>query len=515
MEQTQYDAIIIGSGHNGLVTAGYLAEDGLSVLMLERQDVVGGAIVTEELYPGFFVPYCAYVVYLLQGKVIDDLKLREYGLDIIPPSHGLFRPFPDGKHMSLGFFEGHNEDLTQIAAFSPHDAEIYPQWEEFWERASGILHRYWLQDPPTLAQVSEDLRGTRDEEIWETMLTVSNRDLVERYFESEQMKGAHISTVGEGDPSAPGSIVSIAYEHCSTFSRTEDIGIPRGGIGQITQAMASSARDRGVEIRTGVKVDKVIVEDGMARGVVLDSGEEIRSFITVSNADPKSTYLSLVDAEHLDEGFTRKVENLSTEGNAVKFLAALREMPDFSAFLGEDYDPREAAMIEICPSAEYAQQSWDDAKNGRLTNSPIMDIQIPSAYDPSLAPPGHHVLSCWTNYYPAHPAEGPWDAAMAKRVGEQIIDAITEYAPNFRDSLVDWTAQSPKDIEIREGMTDGNIRHIDINSRQIFSGRMPYRSPIERLYLCGAGTHPGGNITGAPGHNAAKAILKDLAKVVV
>ena len=513
MEQTSYDVIIIGSGHNGLTAAGYLAKDGLSVLILERQDVIGGAVVTEELTAGFFVPYCAYICYILQGRVIDDLELREHGLEIIPTAYGHFQPFPDGQHLQLGFFGDLEEDIQEISKFSEHDGRMYPEWRSFWERASGILHRYWLKEPPTLAQVFEDIRGTTDEEVWETMLTVSNRDLLDQYFESEHVKAHFIDTVGEGDPNAPGSIISIAYELCGHFSRPEDVGIPRGGIGQITQAMAKSARARGVEIRTGARVDSVIVEDGVTKGVRLASGEEIRSFIVVSNADPKTTYLSLVDPQHLSEGFIHRVQNLTTRGNCIKFLAALRELPDFTAYLGEEYDPRRTAQITICPTVDYCQQSWDAAKNGYPSNHPVMDIQIPSLYDPSLAPPGQHVLSNWVRYYPAELKEGSWEEA-GRKAGEHIIDVISEYAPNFRSSIIDWTAQTPKDIETREGMTDGNIRHIDITSQQIFSRRMAYRSPIERLYLCGSGTHPGGDITGAPGHNAAKAILKDLSKVV-
>lgn len=510
MTQTDYDAVIIGGGHNGLVAAGYLAKDGLSVLVLERQNIVGGACVTEELYPGFKVPYCAYVCYLLQGKVIDELELREHGLEIIPMVYGYFHPFPDGKYIQMDAGSENQVRYDDIAKFSEHDARVYPEWDSFWERAAGILHRYWLKEPPTLAQVFDEVRGTRDEEIWETMLTVPMRDILDRYFESDHIKAAHV--VG-GDPSAPGSILSTAYFACSRFSKWENVGIPRGSMGSITKAMASSAQSRGVEIRTGTRVERVIVEDGVAKGVRLAGGEEIRSFIVVSNADPKRTYLSLVDPEDMDEEFIHRVKNLTTRIGDAKLLAALRELPDFSAYLGKDYDPRRIAQITICPSVDYCQQSWDDAKNGRPTTRPILGIQIPSIYDPSLAPGGHHVLSSDILYNPGELKEGSWDEAR-KGMGERAIDVLTQYAPNFRDAIIHWTVQTPKDIEIREGMTDGNVHHIDTTSEQIFSGRMPYRSPIERLYLCGAGTHPGGEVTGAPGHNAAKVILKDLAKVV-
>jgi len=269
-----------------------------------------------------------------------------------------------------------------------------------------------------------------------------------------------------------------------------------------------------VEIRLNAKVDKVIVEDGLARVVRLADGEEIRSFMVISNADPKRTYNTLVDSSDLSNGTLRRVNSLTTRANCVKLLVALNESLDFSRYIGPGYDPRLTAYFRICPAVEYFQQSWDDARNGLPSSCPIMNVQIPSVYDPSLAPRGHHVLSAWLLYAPTNLKEGSWETE-GPRVGEQLIDILSEYIPNFRGSIVDWTLQTPKDIEARQYLTDGNIRHIDITSRQIMAGRMLYRSPIERMYLCGSGTHPRGEITGVPGHNAAKAILKDLNKVAV
>ncbi|MCH8088187.1 MAG: NAD(P)/FAD-dependent oxidoreductase [Chloroflexi bacterium] len=512
MEQTQYDTIIIGGGHNGLATAGYLAKEGLKVLVLERLDRVGGAVVSEELTPGFTVPYCSYVLHILQGRVIDDLELRENGLDIIPFVSFRLDPFPDGRYILT--HREHHKNAEELRKFSEHDARAYPDWANFWERASGLLHRYWFREPPTLAQVSEDIRGTSDEEVWDTMLTVSMRDLIDRHFQDPTVKAHFIDAQDAGDPSAPGSILSLAYLRVNQFTKPENYGIPRGGMSQLAFAMARSAEARGVEVRLNVRVDKVIVEDGEAKGVRLSNGEEIRSFMVVSNADPKRTYGSLVDPSDLDEATSKKVKGLTTRANCVKLLAALKERPDFSRYLGAGYDPRLGAYFRICPSVDYYQQSWDDAKNGLPSSCPVMNVQIPSIYDSSLAPPGHHVLSAWTLYAPTHLKEGSWETE-GPRVGEQLIDLLSEYLPNFRESVIDWTLQTPQDIETREFMTDGSIRHIDITSRQIFTGRMPYRSPINRLYLCGSGTHPGGEITGVPGHNAARAILKDLEKVAV
>ena len=242
MQQTDYDAIIIGAGHNGLVTAGYLAAEGLKVLVLERQDIVGGACVTEELHPGFHVPYCSYVCYVLQGKVIDDLELKENGLEIIQEEYDSFHPFPDGQYIQFGPQWTSEETRAEIAKFSEHDAQAYPEWQAFWERASGIIYRYWLQEPPTIAQVFDDVRGTRDEEVWETMLTVPLADLADRYFESDHVKAAGTG----GDSDQPGSIWGRAYYGCGQFSKRENVGIPRGSMGGITKAMAKSAEARGL-----------------------------------------------------------------------------------------------------------------------------------------------------------------------------------------------------------------------------------------------------------------------------
>jgi phytoene dehydrogenase-like protein len=244
--------------------------------------------------------------------------------------------------------------------------------------------------------------------------------------------------------------------------------------------------------------------------VRLGDGTELRAPIIVSNADPKRTYLGLVPAGTLDEGFVRRVRSLRTRANCVKVLAALREFPDFGRWLGPGFDPRLAAYTKICPSVEWFQASWDAAKEGQLSRTPIMYIQFPSAHDPTLAPRGMHVMSSWSLYYPAQPKDGPWDTRKKKEVAELHLEILAQYAPNIRSAVLDVTVETPLDIENRIGMTDGNIRHLDVVPGQMFARRMPYRSPVPGLYLCGAGTHPGGELTGAPGHNCARAILRDL-----
>ena len=518
MARNQYDAIIIGAGHNGLVTAGYLAKSDLSVLVLERLDKVGGACTTDEIFPGFHGPMCAYICHMLQGKVIDDLRLREHGFDVIQigdtgQGSGRIHPFPDGTYLDGPGINGPYDVAEQISEFSGHDARAYFEWSSFWEQAAGILYRYFLTEPPTLAELVDSVRGTRQEEVLEKMLTWSVLDLVHEYFDDDRVR-AHFLGSPESDPSAPGSIMSSAYFRAGRFSRDKDRGIPKGGMGAITRSMAESARSLGAEIRTGAPVKEVLVEAGEAKGVRLVNGEEFYSFLVVSNADPKRTFSTLVKAEDAGEVLTRKAEKWKTQAGCVKFLAAMREPLDFSRYLGDNYDRNAIVAANICPSVEYFQRSWDACRSGKPSSTPLMHIQMPSIMDPSLAPRGGVVMSNWVLYYPPQIKGGSWDDTRDE-VGEQIIDILTEYAPNFRESLIDWTVQAPVDIETRTGMTDGNIRHGDVIPQQMLSLRFPYRTSIRNFYLCGAGTHPGGEVTGAPGHNAAQVILKDLDRVAV
>ncbi|MFQ5875155.1 MAG: phytoene desaturase family protein, partial [Dehalococcoidia bacterium] len=337
---------------------------------------------------------------------------------------------------------------------------------------------------------------------------------LDKYFEDERDKAFFVNAQDMGDPSAPGSMLSAAHvSWVRRFNKMEYFGIPKGGMSKVAGAMVEAAQAQGVEIRTDARVDEVLVDDGIARGVRLANGEELRSSIVVSNADPKRTFLSLLNPDDLDPAFIHRIKHLTTRANSVKFLAALKELPDFSQYLGPSFDPKLVTYVKICPSVDYFQASWDACKNGHPSLHPVMHIQTPSIWDPTLAPSGMHVLSSWTLYYPARPREGSWEEA-SKEVAESIIDNISQYAPNFRKSLLDWTLQTPQDIETHTGMTDGNIRHIDITPQQYFSRRVSYRAPVQHLYLCGSGTHPGGEITGAPGHNAAMAILKDLKREV-
>lgn len=506
-----YDVIVLGGGHNGLVAAGYLARAGLNVIVLERRDIVGGACMTEELFPGYRFSACSYICYLLQSQIIEDLELRKHGFEVYAHDPTRFQPFPDGSRLLL--WEDVERTQQEIARISPRDAERYPEWLAFWERAAGIIHPYFLRAAPTVDEIADGLRGTDDDALFQRLLTISMKELLTELFESTQVRAAFTHAHDVGDLTAPGSAWCYAHIKTSVRNKPEDVGLVHGGMGGITQAMARSAQSAGVIVQTGAEVDHILIEDGEACGVALVDGSQVRSRMVISNADPKRTFLKLVHPEHIDADFTRQIGQLKTDAAYLKFHASLRELPDFSAYFDGDFDPHLLSEIKICPSMEYFESSWRDATEGMPSRTPMMEVQIPSVYDPTMAPSGHHVMSIWSCYAPVRLREGSWEDKRHE-VGEHLIDTLAEYAPNIRDAIIDWSLFTPLDIERRVGLTDGNIRQLDIIPGQFMaqrpmSGWADYRTPISHLYLCGGGTHPGGEVTGAPGHNAAAAVLAD------
>lgn len=505
------EVIILGGGHNGLVAASYLAKAGMKVLLLERQPVVGGACMTEELFPGYRFSSCSYICHLFQNKIIEDLKLRKFGFEVYRLDPERFQPFLDGRRLLI--WDDVSRTQEEISQFSTRDAERYPEWLAFWKQAAGLIQPYFLRQAPTITEVYERARRAGKEAFLDRLLVVSMTELVSEYFESEAMQGAFIQAQDVGDPGAVGSAWCYAYIKCNMFSRPENVGIVKGGMGGITQALLESALVEGVEVKLEMEVERILIKDGKACGVRLSSGEEIRSQIVVSNADPKRTFLKLVDKEKICTNFSLSLEKLKTESAYLKFHAALSGLPDFSSYFHGDLDPHVLGEIKICPSIEYYKRSWNDARHGFPAREPVMEVQIPSVYDSSLAPEGHHILSIWALYAPVKIQNGSWEK-QRRDVGEGMIDLLCRYAPNFRSLIVDWSLFTPLDMEERVGLTDGNIRHLDMIpdqflSKRPLSGWAHYRTPIPNLYLCGAGTHPGGEVTGAPGHNAAVTILQD------
>lgn len=508
-----YDAIIIGGGHNGLTCSAYLGRSGLKTLVLERREIVGGACTTEELIRGHRFPACAYHCHMLQSKIIDDLELRKHGFAVFPLDPVRFLPFPDGSFINL--WRDADRLINDISRISHHDAETFRHWSRFWDRAARLVQDYVLKPPPTLAELFERARDVGDESILETMITWSMKDLVKEHFQTKQVQGAFIGAAEAGDPSTPGSILAMAYFHIDRFTDPKNMGLVKGSMGAITKSMAKSAISSGVEIRTNCTVVKIITQKGKAIGVELEDGSQITASVIVSNADPKRTFLHLIEKEHLDNDFISLVRRLKTQFSSVKLHCVLKGLPDFTRYLGPNFDPKLLAMIKICPSIEYFEANFRDARCGRFATSPQMHIQIPSVYDKTLAPTGNHVMSIWTQLQPVSLIEGSWDQAH-KKIFNVLMDTLKIYAPNIRDVVDDWEVLTPLDIERRVGLTDGNIRQLDTIPTQLFARRpLPgwakYSTPIQNLYLCGGGTHPGGEVTGAPGHNAADVILKSFA----
>lgn len=507
---SDYDALIIGGGHNGLVCAGYLAKAGMKVLVVERRSMIGGAAITEELFPGYRVSSCSYICHLLQPKVIEDFELHRHGFEVYHLNPKRFCPYPDGR--SLLLWDSDEESQKHIARFSQHDADAYPQWLSFWRRAAGLIYPYFLKPPPGLDELRANVQGTDDEPFLERLLTVSMKELVCEYFEDESIRGSFISTQDVGDLAATGSAWCYNFFMCSLFSHPEHMGVVKGGMGSITQALASSVESEGVTIITDAVVEHILIKENTAIGIHLNDGTEIRSEIVVSNADPKRTLLTLIDHKQLPDDYFQNAKQLKTNVSYLKFHAALNRLPDFSRYFYGEFDPRYLAMTKISPSIKYLEESWNDACSGRPARAPVMEVQIPSVYDPTMAPAGHHVLSIWMLYAPVRLAEGSWDERR-QEVGEDIIKILAQYAPDINDCLIDWSLFTPWDLEQRVGLTDGNIRHLDIVPDQFLDKRplqgwAGYKTPLRNLYLCGGGTHPGGEVTGAPGHNAAHVILK-------
>ena len=507
--------IVVGAGHNGLVAAYYLARAGIDVTVLERTERVGGGAVTDELFPGYRIGTCAYVCHMLQRRIIDDMELRRHGLHIYPlDPAGLFL-YSNGD--SLRFWHDHERIDEEIALISPRDRGAWLKWMEFWEDAARLFQRYFLSEPPTFEEVAREVAGTNYEAIWDRLLNVPVRTMAEEYFEDPRIAAAAIGSGDYGAISEPGSALAQAYFKMSFLTPDEDVGIVRGGMGGVTQAMANAAQEVGVEIHTNAPVSSIIVSDGRATGVRLETGDEIEADVVVSNADPKTTFTKLIDESSLPPGFpgfAEKVQGLSTRSASLKLHAALSRLPDFSKYLRPDDAETLVAMVRIMPTPDYIESSWRDAMNGVPTRYPIMQLQIPTVFDPTLAPAGRHVMSIWVSYEPAYPRAGSW-AEIRRDVGNGILDELEKYLPDIRDCIEQWDLFTPADIGERVGMTDGNIRHLDLVPGQLLANRSlpgcaPYRTPVPGLYMCGSGAHPGGEVSGAPGHNAAHAVLRDL-----
>ncbi|MFN0086475.1 MAG: phytoene desaturase family protein [Blastocatellia bacterium] len=530
---TLMDALIVGGGHNGLVTAGYLARRGLKVMVLERRSLVGGACVTEEVWPGYKVSTLSYLCSLLQPRIIEELELPRFGYHIYPKDPSFFTAFPDGRH--IFFWQEMKRTVEEIGKFSARDAAWYPQYEEELAHLAEWVESLLLETPPNIVGRNlGDLAalgrfGLRALKLGDDglvrmakIMTQSVRDFLDERFESGEIKTT-LATDGvigtNGGPATPGTAYILLHHVMGGAAGARGLwGFIRGGMGAISQALADSARSKGAIIRTDAEVDHILVREGRARGVVLKSGEEIAARVVVSNADPRRTFLTLIDPRHLEESFLGSIRNFRVEGCSVKINLALDALPDFTAFPNRsdrEINLPHKTTMHVCPTMDYIDRAWEDAKQGRPSQHPMLECTIPTAYDDSIAPPGKHIMCIFAQYAPYSLKEAVWDQALKDRFADRCIDALADYAPNIKRIILHRQVISPLDLETEYGLTGGNIFHGEMDLDQFFfmrpvAGWAKYRAPIRDLYLCGSGTHPGGGVMGAPGYNAAREILRDL-----
>jgi phytoene dehydrogenase-like protein len=523
---SRYDAIVIGAGHNGLVTACYLARAGRRVLVLERRDVVGGACVTEETFPGFKVSTAAYVNSLFHTAIVRDLRLAAYGYEVLARNPSSFTPLPDGRSLLMW----PDADLTrkEIAKFSARDAEQYPRYEAMLERVAALVEPTLTMAPPdlqrprlgdlrTLLSLGRSFRGLGDgagEAV--EILTGAARPILDRWFESEELKGtlATDAIIGAmASPSMPGTAYVLFHHVMGEAGGKRGVwGYMRGGMGGLTQALAAAARDLGADIRCEAEVGRILVRDGRTVGVALAGGEEYRAPIVASNADARVTFLHLLDRSALPETFVADVERISYASASLKINVALAELPSFRALPGTEPGPQHRGTIHICPDTDYIERAFDDAKYGRPSAEPVLECTIPSVVDPTVAPPGRHLMSMFVQYAPYELRDGSWDD-QREAFADRCFDVLNEYAPNFESSVLDRQVLTPVDLERVFNLTGGNIFQGAMTPNQLFAfrpvpGHARYRTPLRGLYLCGAAAHPGGGVMGTPGLNAAREILR-------
>ncbi|MGA7923522.1 MAG: NAD(P)/FAD-dependent oxidoreductase [Thermoplasmata archaeon] len=512
---TSYDVVVVGAGHNGLVTAGYLAKAGMKVLVLERRPVIGGAVITEETWPGFHVNTFSYVAGLLRPQIVEDLELRRFGYSTILYDPQAFVPFPDGR--SLCLWNDEAKAVKEISKFSVKDARAYPKYDQYWEGLLDLVEPMLLAPPVPLSDLISMFEGPEAEQLVRQLFLMSAQDFLDEWFESDEVKIAMATNAVIGEmvgPRTPGTAYVLAHHNIGILDGQRKVwGFSRGGMGQITQSMAMAAQHFGAEIRTRAGVRRFRVRDGQVTGVETFDGELIDAKIVASSVDAKHTFLELTPPDTLPMDFIREVQRIRCRGAALKFNAALDALPEFTCAPGSP-GPHHLGAIEIAPSMDYLEHAFDQGKYGSFSDHPFMDVEFQSASDPSLAPPGKHVMTCFVQYAPRELNGTTWEE-FKPEAGERCLATLEAYAPNIRNVVRNWQVISPEDIERTLGMTGGNIFQGDITPDQIFSyrpvlGWARYRTPLPGLYLCGSAAHPGGGVTGAPGYNAAQMILKDL-----
>lgn len=523
---TKYDVIVIGGGHNGLVNAAYLARAGKRVLVLERRHVLGGAAVTEEIFPGFKFSVCSYVVSLLRPEIIRELDLSRHGLEILPLD-GTFTPMANGDY--LWRTNDHAKTRREIARHSRLDAEAYDEYGKAMLDMARFVKPIMSMTPPD--PTSLNARGLKDlyflgrrfqnldpEDKYNQvqLMTMSAVDFLDQWFETDVLKATMSASGIIGTflgVRSPGTAYVLLHHYMGEIDGAfRSWGLSRGGTGAISNAIADAAREFGAEIRTEAPIAKILMKNGEAKGVILANGDEILADVVSSSVDPRLTFMKMIGEEHLPDDFAADLKRYKYRGSSGKVNLALDGLPDFKCLPGTG--PHLRGAVSISPSVEYMERAYDDAKYGRFSRRPYIDIVVPSLTDPSIAPPGKHVMSCFVQYAPYNLKEGNWDD-QREAFGDTVINTIAEHAPNIKDLILHRQVLTPLDIERDFGLSEGNIFQGELTLEQLFflrpaPGWAQYRTPIRNLYMCGSATHPGGGIMGAPGRNAAMQMLKDL-----
>ncbi|HXT23192.1 MAG TPA: NAD(P)/FAD-dependent oxidoreductase [Candidatus Eisenbacteria bacterium] len=526
--KNSYDAVVIGAGHNGLTAAAYLAGAGLSTLVLERRQIVGGCCVTEEIAPGCRASTTSYIASMLRPEVICDLDLSSFGLRMMPCDPLLQVPFSDGR--IIRWWADRQRVAEEVKNFSVRDAKTFLRLDAQLKKLARYLQPFFLEPPPQVGapgllglfeflRFGKRFRSITADEISQlvSFLTGSLGEFLDRNFESEQVKTMFLANnvYGKhGGPYQPGTSLGLLF-HLLSGGEHELQGFNGhviGGMGAISNALASAGKKRGVEIRTSASVMRIKVKDGRAEGVILDDGTEINSQVVLSNADPKRTFLGLLDSHDLPEEFRERVRGIKMAGPCAKVNVVLSEEPRFTA-TPAGAPPQQRTLYTLVRSLDFAERCYDIAKFGQIPEELWVDCVVASNVDDTLAAKGQHIMTCFVQYVPFRLAEGTWDQNR-ELLANRVLKKIAEFAPNVPGSISAIQVITPLDLERTYGLTEGNIFHGDLSLEQLFfmrpvAGWAQYRTPLDGLYLCGAGTHPGGGVTGAPGHNAAKQVLRD------
>jgi phytoene dehydrogenase-like protein len=509
---SRFDVVIVGAGHNGLIASCYLAREGLRVGVFERRGVVGGGCSNVELFEGYTSSHCAATIWILQPRIIQELELERHGFAYYQQDPEPVNLYPGG--LALACFADPERTKREIARLSPVDAARYDDFKDYWRRAGALFGHFFFEDPPSEREIAAHAAAVGETELYRSLRSDSIAEVCQRYFKDPRVQAAFVSVEDVGDPWTPGSAWAEAYVQAGAFVDSGN-AVVKGGIGSLSEAIASAALEHGVEIHTETEVAQISLdEDDRAASVVLADGSSIDADVVVSNLDPKST-LRLLPAGGLPASYVDAVQRLKTEVGYLKFHAVVDELPDLSSYRSPSDESLAAGTIRIASSLGQFRDAYRAAMSGAIPEEPVIGrIVTPTVHDPTLTDRDGHIVAMWAMYAPITPREGNWDT-IRDRTAERLIDHVTRYVPNFRSSLREWRLFTPQDLAQEMGFTDGSIRHIDMVPGQLMGDRYlagyGYGTPIENVFLCGVGTHPGGEINGAPGHNAARSVLRSVA----